>query len=522
MRATFRARIVEIARAVFHAALYYVLCIHHVFDAPSVARGALHDPKDFRVARDGRLSSRGDSVAPFSFSRGRKRPRRRPKPNRAGARRAERMAFGGPPFAVPLACVFLACVDVAAARRVVRSGENAGGPAPQGYGELDETTFITVMAFVGLGVVFCALASLSRRGASRLARLDAQLAAARGVRSVEAGDFESPSGCVSEPCAVGDVVSLIRRGVRVEGTGVVTRADARRDSYRVRWSRELSDTFTYRPVAGGPLLRARRRPGPKRGWRREDLLPETRPAAAAAAAAAAPRPSSPVPSASALEGLWVATWHALGEAAMELLASDPEPGRGAELRVGVSRSSEFELALRLVESSAAGAGTGGGAVARLRALEGAPFAASATVHLATGRLAMELGDADAFFDGIVRVAPDGDGATTVTGGWLGADGTFGAGSLRRIKSVEAFSFEAPFANAERSPDGERFSARRGNGGVGGLASRALRTPSGARARFRALAHAARTHGLLTTLRAGTGASLVANQDDDETVEDDEG
>ena len=112
------------------------------------------------------------------------------------------------------------------------------------------------------------------------------------------------------------------------------------------------------------------------------------------------------------------------------------------------------------------------------------------------------------------------GATTVTGGWLGADGTFGAGSLRRIKSVEAFSFEAPFANAERSPDGERFSARRGNGGVGGLASRALRTPSGARARFRALAHAARTHGLLTTLRAGTGASLVANQDDDETVEDD--
>ena len=28
--------------------------------------------------------------------------------------------------------------------------------------------------------------------------------------------------------------------------------------------------------------------------------------------------------------------------------------------------------------------------------------------------------------------------------------------------------------------------------------------------------------MLTTLRAGTGASLVANQDDDETVEDDEG
>jgi hypothetical protein len=135
------------------------------------------------------------------------------------------------------------------------------------------------MAFVGLGVVFCALAALSRRGASRLARLDAQLAAARGVRDVEAGDFGGASSR-SDPCAVGDVVSLIRRGVRVQGTGVVTRADARRDSYRVRWSRELSDTFTYRPVAGGPLLRARRRPGPKRGWRREDLLLETPPAAA--------------------------------------------------------------------------------------------------------------------------------------------------------------------------------------------------------------------------------------------------
>ena len=43
-----------------------------------------------------------------------------------------------------------------------------------------------------------------------------------------------------------------------------------------------------------------------------------------------------------------------------------------------------------------------------------------------------------------------------------------------------------------------------------------------RTSFRAWAPAARTPGRLTTLRAGTGASLVANQDDDETVEDDEG
>ena len=52
-------------------------------------------------------------------------------------------------------------------------------------------------------------------GASRLARLDAQLAAARGVREVEAGDFGGDfGGSRSDPCAVGDVVSLIRRGPR--------------------------------------------------------------------------------------------------------------------------------------------------------------------------------------------------------------------------------------------------------------------------------------------------------------------
>jgi len=415
------------------------------------------------------------------------------------------MAFGGPPFAVA-ACILLARVEVSTARRVVRGGESAGGPAPEGYGKLDETTFITVMAFVGLGVVFCALAALSRRGASRLARLDAQLAAARGVRDVEAGDFGGASSR-SDPCAVGDVVSLIRRGVRVQGTGVVTRADARRDSYRVRWSRELSDTFTYRPVAGGPLLRARRRPGPKRGWRREDLLAETHPAEARAGAGgtrdclAAPRgfsAASPAPSARALEGLWVATWHAPG---------DPDDG--------VS-STTFELALELIESSVSGADDA--IVARLRSTEGAEPAASASAHLATRRFAMEIGNrrdatrgfaAEAFFDGTVAFDED-TSNLTVTGGWLGADGAFGAASMRRVGSSSE-SFGAPFAE-------KATRVRKKNGRAAAGAS--LRTPSGARARWRAAARAARTHGLIATLRAGSGASLVVEDGEDDVVAED--
>jgi hypothetical protein len=46
----------------------------------------------------------------------------------------------------------------------------------------------------------------------------------------------------------------------------------------------------------------------------------------------------------------------------------------------------------------------------------------------------------------------------------------------------------------------------------------LRTPSGARARFRALARAAKTHGIAATLLAGIPrASLVQVLDDDDEV-----
>jgi hypothetical protein len=461
------------------------------------------------------------------------------------------MAFGGPPFAVA-ACILLARVEVSTARRVVRGGESAGGPAPEGYGKLDETTFITVMAFVGLGVVFCALAALSRRGASRLARLDAQLAAARGVRDVEAGDFGGASSR-SDPCAVGDVVSLIRRGVRVQGTGVVTRADARRDSYRVRWSRELSDTFTYRPVAGGPLLRARRRPGPKRGWRREDLLLETPPAAAGVGAGAgAPPPSDPIPSARALEGLWLGTWHqGAFKPSRESLSRSQK--QSEDMRDGVSYRYDFELALALADDETK-TKEENKTVARLRSLPGVSSArASATVHLHTRRLAMELFDtadtetdesspspraAKAFLDGFVTVADEG-ATVAVDGGWIGADGTFGAFSLRRVGSasvLEASSGKTTTSKGGAEPssmtdsltyapsegeegDAERLHEKEKMSSTRGL----LRTPSGARARFRALARAAKTHGIAATLLAGIPRanleSSVLDDDDEVLVEE---
>ena len=81
------------------------------------------------------------------------------------------------------------------------------------------------------------------------------------------------------------------------------------------------------------------------------------------------------------------------------------------------------------------------------------------------------------FDGIV--AFDEDARLTVTGGWLGADGAFGAASMRRVGSSSE-SFGAP--SAEKA-------TRARNGRAAARAS--LRTPSGARARWRAAARARR-------------------------------
>jgi hypothetical protein len=450
------------------------------------------------------------------------------------------------------ACVilFLARLDVATARRVVRGGGSAGGPAPQGYGKLDDTTFYTVLAFVGLGVVFCVLAALSRRGASRLAKLDAQLAAARGLRSVERGDCvgsdvgwdddvqtDGPTRCASR-LAVGDVVSLVRRGARVEGTGVVTRVSPDGERYHVRWSRELSDAFTYRPVQDGPLVRAKRRPGPRLGWRRDDL----RVAATASGGASgedsnrrqktvttrevsfcrdrsgmdANAPGTPPPNARALEGVWRGAWR-LG---------------GNRVRGSAStRANDFQLVLFLWEPRETSKDDRLETedekthLVRLRTSPDADPAAFVTVNLTTNRLAMALGRGavaqknefgfaecpDVVADGVLSVPPadeavgvarDDAEAThapasmRIRAGWLSKDGTFGTLFLTRVRG----------GGAEAGADADRSGASEEE-----VKKKKKNYPRGdALDRFRAAVRVVRTRGFVNTVRAAHFARLAVD------------
>jgi hypothetical protein len=140
--------------------------------------------------------------------------------------------------------------------------------------------------------------------------------------------------------------------------------------------------------------------------------------------------------------------------------------------------------------------------------------------------------AKAFLDGFVTVADEG-ATVAVDGGWIGADGTFGAFSLRRVGSASVL--EASSGKTTTSKGGARSSMTDSltyapSEGEEGDAKRLhekektsstrglLRTPSGARARFRALARAAKTHGIAATLLAGIPrASLVQVLDDDDEV-----
>jgi hypothetical protein len=134
------------------------------------------------------------------------------------------------------------------------------------------------------------------------------------------------------------------------------------------------------------------------------------------------------------------------------------------MRDGVSYRYDFELALALADDETK-TKEENITVARLRSLPGVSSArASATVHLHTRRLAMELFDtadtdtdepspspraAKAFLDGFVTVADEG-ATVAVDGGWIGADGTFGAFSLRRVGSASVLE-----ASSEKTDDIER-------------------------------------------------------------------
>jgi hypothetical protein len=174
---------------------------------------------------------------------------------------------------VTVTACLLAQLDLAHARvGRVRGGTSNGGPPPEGYGELDETTFVVVLCFVGLGVVFCVCGALCKRGVTRLAEMDARAAARRALRELEAGGGWNGDGRFQK-LVVGDEVQIQKnKDVAVVGVGAIRKVSSDGTRFHVKWPPKLSSTYTYRPYGeSGPLIRAKRkRPGPKRGVRREE------------------------------------------------------------------------------------------------------------------------------------------------------------------------------------------------------------------------------------------------------------
>ena len=418
-----------------------------------------------------------------------------------------------------VACLFLR-LDVVSARRVVRGGSSNGGEAPQGYGKLDQTTFIVVMCFVGLGVVFCVLGALSRRGVTRLAELDARIAAHRGLKEVEQGidgrgyqpGYHGESFSLPLPkLKLGDVVRIMKRGVTIEGIGEISKLSPDGRRYHVKWSPNLSNHYTYRPVAGGPAVRAKRQPGPKLGYRREELVkvdttrdehdtqprtinhseihPETVQTIVSTTGSVISDPSS-------LQGLWRGEW-----------------------RVGKSSvASEFQL---ILVSHEGGSDT---EVFRYRPPPEFEPCAFVTVRRTTGRLVMELGrtsdclpyggfgfatTADVFVDGDVFLESaetnrggDDNSKTiqtfTAQAGWLAKDGTYGTLGLRLVSRTDV------------EQDHGTDSTLKPTSGV----PMNSRIQGSAKARFKAAVHVVRVHGFMNTLRAARKAPRARMGDDD--------
>ena len=95
------------------------------------------------------------------------------------------MARCGRVSAFALACAAtLASLGAADARRVIVRGNSSGGDSPKS-GEMDETTFIVLMCFVSLGVVFCVFGARSKMGISRLGRRAVQETRMRALNSLD-------------------------------------------------------------------------------------------------------------------------------------------------------------------------------------------------------------------------------------------------------------------------------------------------------------------------------------------------
>ena len=116
------------------------------------------------------------------------------------------MARRGRVSAFALACAAtFASLGAADARRVIVRGNSSGGDSPAS-GEMDESTFIILMCFVGLGVVFCVFGAMSKMGISRLGRREVQETRMRALESLDLPPLDVGArvtlrhkGCVPTP-----------------------------------------------------------------------------------------------------------------------------------------------------------------------------------------------------------------------------------------------------------------------------------------------------------------------------------
>ena len=109
-----------------------------------------------------------------------------------------------PAFALAFAAT-LASLGAADARRVIVRGNSSGGDSPAS-GEMDESTFIILMCFVGLGVVFCVFGAMSKMGISRLGRREVQETRMRALETLDLPPLDVGArvtlrhkGCVPNP-----------------------------------------------------------------------------------------------------------------------------------------------------------------------------------------------------------------------------------------------------------------------------------------------------------------------------------
>lgn len=244
----------------------------------------------------------------------------------------------------------------------------------------------------------------------------------------------------------GTRVTLRHRGeFDIEGEGTVTSTEQDKVHCKVQWDESVAPMFSYKPRNGGPRKRVKRSSRVPRAY----LNPIDQ-------AVTAQSEHTFTCSAEALAGRWEGEW----------------------LEDGASRATPFAITLK---ASIHGVPAN---TVLLRTPPSAAVQVVASVGTNTGRVVLEFGR-DTYFNGeLIGGAGRGEvGPSVITGHWLGGDGTGGTLTIRQVDVAAAGAVPSMEVGVEGAlPQGS------------------------ARGRWRAIAAVAKTHGLLTMLRAVAGAA----------------